>query len=755
MNEITLYTSNVRGLASNTKYNRKITITDIESLKKALAFDYVPVTYKDNIRNIKNFISSNCIIVDCDNDHSDDSTKWLIIESLKKWFPNVKYYIHYSRHHMKWKNGKSPRPRFHIIFFSSVITDEATYHSLKQDIYKYFPYIDSNALDSARFFFGTENPEVEYVDGEFTIDEFMKDIKSEEFLLQDKPILEGTRNATLHKSAIKILKRYGDTPESYNEYLKLNERCSPPLEDSELNQIWSSALKFYKEKIISSPTYVKPDEYGVIKWDSLIPLDDRKLAPFPIEVFPDAIKNYCLEVSEATQTPIDMAGVVALAILALSMQRKYQIEGKPDWLEQLNLYFCVVAPPSERKSAVINHLIKVIHIFEMNYNEAHALELEKSELEYQALISKKNKLAKDVEKGKAQPSELDEVITKLNGFNRLHKLILAVDDVTPEVLANKLKEQDESLAIISSEGGIFDIISGAYSKIVNIDILLKAYSGDFVRVDRIGRESISLKKPKLTILLMVQPKVLETIMNNSIFAGRGLNARFLYAIPNSKVGTRKLTTKTIDEDTKEAFYKLINSILNENPNAKEIITLTDGAYKELEKYHDSLEIRLDSDLKDIGAWAGKLVGNILRISGALCRAHETKYDGYFSDGTKEDDNGSYIVQEDVMKDAIKVGNYFLDHALYSFEMLGDDSKKKNAKRIIDTLIKQEPHLTEVSARDILRLCRKFDKETLEPILNLLCDYGYLKEKDNVQTGVGRPKSQVYLINPAIYGNNTS
>ena len=88
-------------------------------------------------------------------------------------------------------------------------------------------------------------------------------------------------------------------------------------------------------------------------------------------------------------------------------------------------------------------------------------------------------------------------------------------------------------------------------------------------------------------------------------------------------------------------------------------------------------------------------------------------------------------------------------------MISDDSKKKNGKKIIDTLIKQEPHLTEVSARDILRLCRKFDKETLEPILNLLCDYGYLKEKDNVQTGVGRPKSQVYLINPAIYGNNTS
>ena len=56
--ELTLYTSNVRGLASNTKYNSKITIKDIESLKKALSFDYVPVLFKDYTRSIANFISS-------------------------------------------------------------------------------------------------------------------------------------------------------------------------------------------------------------------------------------------------------------------------------------------------------------------------------------------------------------------------------------------------------------------------------------------------------------------------------------------------------------------------------------------------------------------------------------------------------------------------------------------------------------------------------------------------------------------------
>ena len=132
MNEITLYASNVRGLASNTKYNRKITITNLETLRKALSVDYVPVSYKDNTRSIKNFISSNCIIVDLDNDHSDNEADFIDINKVKEAFPDVRFYIHYSRNNMKPKNGKSPRPKFHIIFFCNEITDEKAYSMLKK-----------------------------------------------------------------------------------------------------------------------------------------------------------------------------------------------------------------------------------------------------------------------------------------------------------------------------------------------------------------------------------------------------------------------------------------------------------------------------------------------------------------------------------------------------------------------------------------------------------------------------------------------
>ena len=284
MKKITIFKSNVRGVASNTKYDNKNIVNDIESFRKAITLDYVCATYKENIRSIKNFIKSDCLPVDIDNDHSEDSSAWITVDSVKKAFPDVAFYVQYSRNHMKVKNGKKARPKFHVLFPIDEIANEKEYSALKEKVYNYFPFIDMNALDSARFFFGTSSPEVEIVDGNITLTEFMKDLKLEEFLLQDKPIIEGTRNATLHKSAVKILKRYGNTNESYNEFLKLNERCSPPLDNIELKQIWSSALKFYKDSIESNPTYIKPDEYNDDKWDSIIPLDERPLLSFPIDV---------------------------------------------------------------------------------------------------------------------------------------------------------------------------------------------------------------------------------------------------------------------------------------------------------------------------------------------------------------------------------------------------------------------------------------------------------------------------------------
>lgn len=76
---------------------------------------------------------------------------------------------------MKVKDGRSARPRFHVYFIIPEITDSKEYTLLKKRIAAYFPYFDSNALDSARLLFGSADPQVEIYEGSSNIIDFIDD----------------------------------------------------------------------------------------------------------------------------------------------------------------------------------------------------------------------------------------------------------------------------------------------------------------------------------------------------------------------------------------------------------------------------------------------------------------------------------------------------------------------------------------------------------------------------------------------------
>lgn len=264
MKKITLYSAKERGNQSNCYYPKKHEICDISSLHAAVSTDYVCAAYKDNYRNASNFIESDVLPFDCDNDHSDDKEKWITVNDIRFMFPNVCFYVHFSRNNMKEKKGRIARPKFHVFFPIKKVTDEKVYRELKESVGSLCAYFDQNALDSARFFFGTEEPEVQLVEGELTIDEFL-DSLSKDHEDSDEPIVEGNRNSTLSKFAARVLIKCGISEEAHNAFLEKAGKCEPPLEDRELNLIWYSAKKFYKEKVLTNPNYIPPQAYKPIK----------------------------------------------------------------------------------------------------------------------------------------------------------------------------------------------------------------------------------------------------------------------------------------------------------------------------------------------------------------------------------------------------------------------------------------------------------------------------------------------------------
>lgn len=736
---ITVYTADCIGNAVNCRYPNEVNITDEVTAKPAFSKDMVCAKYKNGHRSVSNFETANALPMDCDNDHSDIPADWITPEDIAEFFADVPYVLHFSRHHEKPKGEKEPRPRFHIVFRIDPEQDVDRYTALKKRLLAVFPFFDANATDAARFLFGTENPKVIYHPGTISLNAFLDDRENEQaFADLGRTIPEGSRNSTMSQIGARIIKRYGDTPEAKNLFLQAAEQCTPPLDEQELERIWAGKQRLYA-KIRKQTGYIPPDAYNSetpVIWDTPIPFDEYDLPAFPVDALPEVIRRYVLAVAESTQTPVDMAAVEALGIVSLCCQGKYFIRGNADWAEPLNTYTVVILPPAERKSSVLSMMIRPVEVFEKLENERRSPEIVKSQMELSKLEKEKRSLVERASKGKAAEEDIKNKAKEIAEYEPVKPLRLFVDDVTSEKLTSVLAENKGRAAVVSAEGGIFDIISGLYSRNVNIDVFLKGHSGDTIRVDRIGRASESIIHPALTIVLAVQPEVLNGLMSNNTFRGRGLTARFLYSMPKSTVGSRSFSTKPIPEGVRARYQDLIETILSSD-NEQEPISLDDGAREVLEDLFNVIEGRLKGDLAEISDWAGKFVGAVLLISGIL---HVMKYpkDSMFD-----------AVDRETMEHAEIIGRYFLAHAKAAYSLMGADTVNKGAQYLL-SFIKRE-RLTEFSRRDAMRLCRSFKTaDSLQPVLNRLCEYGYIAVKLQEPTlGVGRRPSEIYLTNPAV------
>ena len=261
----TIHSADVTGNPGNCSYPNRFVVTDEDALKAAVAHDYVCAEYKNHYRSGENFVCSDCLPVDCDNDHSEKPEDWVLPEDVKKAFPGVSFAVHYSRSHMREKNGHTARPKFHVIFPIDAISDAECYRNMKRLVGAIFPYFDAKALDAARFFFGTNAPEVKLYEGTMNLTRFLSgddfDANMEGGYQSLLIIPKGSRNATMSRFAARVIKKYGDGDRAYKCFLEESEKCSPSLEDAELATIWSSARRFFA-KVRQQDGYVSPEQYN-------------------------------------------------------------------------------------------------------------------------------------------------------------------------------------------------------------------------------------------------------------------------------------------------------------------------------------------------------------------------------------------------------------------------------------------------------------------------------------------------------------
>ena len=263
----TLYCSECQQNQYNKKYPIQKNISSCEDLKEAVRFDHICAACKDFERKNDNFLHADCSMFDIDNTESDNPSDWVTLETVRTVFPDVPFYVFYSRNHMKPKGNKAPRPKFHVYFPHQAVSSKENYKKLKEMVCAYFKAFDQNAKDVARFFFGVEQPQVEFVEGSVSLLDFMDSMEKNHQSEQDtgkassKTIPEGVRNTTMSKYASKVIKRWGNTGKAYSLFLEKSKQCVPHLSDVELNTIWNSALRFCNHTVFTDPNYIPPGQY--------------------------------------------------------------------------------------------------------------------------------------------------------------------------------------------------------------------------------------------------------------------------------------------------------------------------------------------------------------------------------------------------------------------------------------------------------------------------------------------------------------
>ncbi|WP_433051683.1 YfjI family protein [Dactylosporangium sp. CS-033363] len=462
-------------------------------------------------------------------------------------------------------------------------------------------------------------------------------------------------------------------------------------------------------------------------WDMPVPLGGRAAPPpFPVDVYPGWLADMVAGVAEFTQTDTAMAGTVALAVLSACAGGRLEVEAKPGWREPVNVFVAVIAEPGERKSPVHGALTAPLFTAQQTLAELARPRIEEAatlkDVAARAAEQAKATAAR-AESGKRDDATAEAVAAALAAeaitVPSLPRLV--ADDVTPEKLTGLMAANGGRMALISDEGGIFDTLAGRYSASPNLDPYLKGHAGRPMLVDRTGREGEYILRPALTVGVMAQPSVLRKFGGNGDLAGRGLPARFLFALPRSRAGWRNDDAAPVPEHTGERYGRQIHDLAATLAEWDDpaVVTLTDEAKAVRSEAANRIErqLRPGGTLRDIREWANKLSGTTIRLAGLLHVAHHP------ADGWRQP------IDADRMAEAVRLTGFFIAHYQAAQHVIGDDPVTDTARSVLATLI--ERGMATFTRRELhRRVQRQLPKAAqVVAVLDTLAAHGWVRATD--------------------------
>lgn len=484
--------------------------------------------------------------------------------------------------------------------------------------------------------------------------------------------------------------------------------------------------------------------YEEAGWEVPVTFDKYPVPPFPVSIFTQTIKSMVGHVAESIQTPIDLPAVVGLGVLSACIQGKFEIIPKSGWREPLNIYGVSLLDPSTRKSPVFDAMTNPFRQYEKELSERAELTVMNRREERNALEMRKETLVKKY--AKDQNPELLTEVQKINQLllekPELFNPTLMIDDATPEAVVSKLNQNGGKIALLSAEGDLFSRFKNRNEDQIKYDVYLKPYSGDYLRTDRITRGTEIIEKPIMTICVTAQPNVIRELPSSA--HDRGLMARFIFSIPTDNLGGRTSRSPEIPNDVIRSYESFIRKLITWDADEPISLKLSEDALNLLYDTMDEVEVEFREGgvfHEDLKSWAGKLIGQLLRITGLLHVAYQAETAGDITDV-------STTVHKDTLATAIQLKGYLIAHAEKAFGIMKQKEAYADAEYVLEKILSKKSSIVEK------QIIHQSVKKDVRPKDRMQRAYDILEYHSYIQQAIGGERGTLGLIwvNPSVLNN---
>lgn len=357
-----------------------------------------------------------------------------------------------------------------------------------------------------------------------------------------------------------------------------------------------------------------------------------------------------------TQAPAAIPAQSALSVAALALQGHAEVETLGGY-RPLSLYCLTVAASGERKSSCDEKLMRAMQEFEREQGQAYR-DARKAWAIDHAIWKKRHDKALSPGRGMTCDRRDLEALGPEPSPPPLPDRL--VSEPTYEGLTRLFAEGQPTLGLFHDEGGQF---LGGYAmsqdnKQKTLAALNDLWQGKAIKRTRQGDGSFTLYGRRLSLHLMVQPVVAETLLSDPLAGDTGFLPRCLICEPCSTIGTRLQSAAVIDEGPIAGFAERLGDILHTgmamDPETRELkprpLHLSPEARTRLVAFSDEVEREQapGGRFETIKGYASKAAEQAARIAGVL---------------TLWPDLGRKEVTGEAMTCAIALSGFYLSEAL--------------------------------------------------------------------------------------------